>query len=87
MKRTPAQQQDYDRIVIERRMVVATIERDPDDTRGLNMLQAAYVAACDAMCDALTDARSSDRVEFVYGDHRFTASAEPATASDGAVAA
>lgn len=76
-RKTRARQDHYATpvIVIERRVIVATIEQDPHGEHP--MLRAAFMAASDALADSLTDERSFDRLEFTHGDHRFTVAAEP----------
>ena len=60
-------------IVIERRVVVATIEHDP---HGENLLRrAALMAASDAIADSLVNDTSEDHLEFVIGGHRIDISA------------
>ena len=63
-----------DEIVIERREVIATISADPYGTR--SMLQVAFETASGYVTE---NARSGEsiRVEFGFGDHRFTIGADP----------
>lgn len=73
----PAYGNHDERIIIERRVVVAEVTATDDGEHP--MLRAAFMAASDAIADKLRDASDSDSVEFVYGGHRFRAVAEPFT--------
>lgn len=62
-------------IIIERREEVGRIHRD--DSGSLTMMESAFMFASHVLGETLSDADPFMRLEFRYGSHTFSITAEP----------